>query len=296
MARSFIKLYSLDLGFETSHLLTLRTQLVESKYPKPEQRQIFFDALQARVRALPGVTNAALVSSFPLSGAGEFKFEIRRQAGRSECRTTTNHGDRCRTGLFRNAGRFAGPRPNVHRRRRRRGIRGHRHQPEAGQRYFANGDPLGRRIRIFEGPKEDKAGKWMTVVGVSPTIGKAKSRHSSPPPCSIVRCGWSSRLGAGMIVRTAANPADHGDRRARGGETAGSGPAVVRGAGLRRRRRRNAMAVSRLRHAVRHLCRYCAGAVVGRPLRDYSRTRFRSAHRSSACVSPSARRRRRFPG
>src|SRR4029078_10382870 len=58
------------------HLLTLRRQLVESRYPKPEQRQIFFDALQARVRALPGVTSAALASSFPLSGTGPYKFEI----------------------------------------------------------------------------------------------------------------------------------------------------------------------------------------------------------------------------
>ena len=49
----------------------MRTQLVESKYPKPEQRQIFFDALQARLRALPGVTSAAIASSFPLSGAGQ---------------------------------------------------------------------------------------------------------------------------------------------------------------------------------------------------------------------------------
>ena len=86
MARSFIKLYSLDLGFETSHLLTLRTQLVESKYPKPEQRQIFFDALQARVRALPGVTNAALASSFPLVRRRRIQVRDRRHAGRSECR------------------------------------------------------------------------------------------------------------------------------------------------------------------------------------------------------------------
>ncbi len=76
MARSFLKLYSLDLGFETGHLLTLRTQLVESKYPKPEQRQIFFDALLARLRALPGVTGAAMASTLPLGGAGEFRFEI----------------------------------------------------------------------------------------------------------------------------------------------------------------------------------------------------------------------------
>ena len=83
MARSFLKLYSLDLGFETGHLLTLRTQLVESKYPKPEQRQIFFDALLARLRALPGVTHAAMASTLPLGGTGGVQVRDRRAAGRA---------------------------------------------------------------------------------------------------------------------------------------------------------------------------------------------------------------------
>ena len=45
MIRSFLKLYSMDLGVETSHVLTMRTTLSSVKYPTPEQRQQFFDAL-----------------------------------------------------------------------------------------------------------------------------------------------------------------------------------------------------------------------------------------------------------
>ena len=97
MARSFLKLYSLDLGFETGHLLTLRTQLVESKYPKPEQRQIFFDALQARIRALPGVTQRrdgvdAAARREPVSSSSRSKDGRSADAGHA----SAGVGRRCR--------------------------------------------------------------------------------------------------------------------------------------------------------------------------------------------------------
>jgi predicted permease len=207
MARSFIKLYSLDLGFETSHLLTLRTQLVESRYPKPEQRQIFFDALQARVRALPGVTSAALASSFPLSGTGQYKFEIEgtpvdpnavaRQIavvdiGPGYFETLGVSLARGRT--FTDADGAAGSEVIVINQR-------------LANEHFASGDPLGRRIRIFEGPQENTAGKWMTVVGVSPTIRQGEVQALEPAAVLYRPTRMVGSLGSGMIVRTAGNPA-----------------------------------------------------------------------------------------
>jgi predicted permease len=207
MARSFIKLYSLDLGFESNHLLTLRTQLVESKYPKPEQRQIFFDALQARVRALPGVTNAALASSLPLSGAGDFKFEIEGRPA------DTGSGERRLSVMETGPGYFhtlgvklprgldftpadGGPGSDVI----------VINQPLANE-YFANEDPLGRRLRVIEGPKEDQPGRWMTVVGVSPTIRQGDVQALEPAAVVYRPMRMTMPLGTGMIVRTAGEPA-----------------------------------------------------------------------------------------
>jgi putative ABC transport system permease protein len=68
MVRSFLALYSMDLGVESGHLLTMRTELSQQKYATPEHRQLFVDALLPRLRAVPGVANAAVASNLPLNG------------------------------------------------------------------------------------------------------------------------------------------------------------------------------------------------------------------------------------
>ena len=45
MMHSFVSLYRLDLGIETSHLLTMRLTLPNQKYSTPELRQAFYDRL-----------------------------------------------------------------------------------------------------------------------------------------------------------------------------------------------------------------------------------------------------------
>jgi putative ABC transport system permease protein len=207
MARSFLKLYSLDLGFETGHLLTLRTQLVESKYPKPEQRQIFFDALLARLRALPGVTHAALASALPLGGAGTFKFEIEgRPVGDETTRPRVSVLD-AGPGYFETLGVTI---------QRGRAFRETDGAPGAevivvnqrlATQFLANEDPLGRRIRIMQGPKEDQPGPWLTVVGVSPTIRQGEIQALEPAAVLYRPSRMSTAFGTAMLVRTTADPA-----------------------------------------------------------------------------------------
>jgi putative ABC transport system permease protein len=206
MARSFLKLYSLDLGFETGHLLTLRTQLVESKYPKPEQRQIFFDALLARLRALPGVTGAAMASTLPLAGAGGSRFEI-------EGRPVTDPANRPRVSVVdAGPGYFETLGVTIQRGRSFREADG---TPGAeviviNQRLatelLANEDPMGRRIRLMQGPKEDQPGPWLTIVGVSPTIRQGEVQALEPAAVLYRPSRMSSSLGTAMLVRTVADP------------------------------------------------------------------------------------------
>ena len=51
MMRNFLTLYRMDLGVETSHLLTMSLALPERKYPALEQRLAFYQRLQERLRA-----------------------------------------------------------------------------------------------------------------------------------------------------------------------------------------------------------------------------------------------------
>jgi len=66
--RSFIHLRTSDLGCVTDNVLTVRFGLPEKKYDTPAKVLAFHEALMGRVRSLPGVKAAGLISTAP--GAG----------------------------------------------------------------------------------------------------------------------------------------------------------------------------------------------------------------------------------
>ncbi|MFL6207321.1 MAG: ABC transporter permease [Pyrinomonadaceae bacterium] len=70
MMKSFLRLQSVNPGFEAQNLLTMRVLLPRAKYPKAEQQMAFFQQAVARMQALPGVRSAAVVSELPFSGLG----------------------------------------------------------------------------------------------------------------------------------------------------------------------------------------------------------------------------------
>jgi len=68
MARSFLLLTSVDLGFQPNNVLTFWTGLSGGKYGVPESRISFYQQTLDRIRAVPGVESAALATSLPLTG------------------------------------------------------------------------------------------------------------------------------------------------------------------------------------------------------------------------------------
>lgn len=70
LIRTLANLRSIDVGFHSNHLLTLRTTLPVPKYADPTARLAFYDGVIAGVRKLPGVENAAYISTLPFLSAG----------------------------------------------------------------------------------------------------------------------------------------------------------------------------------------------------------------------------------
>jgi len=68
MARSFAAMRSIDPGFDSENRLVFRVSLPSAEYPDAETSRVFHRALDERLRAIPGVSAAALASSLPLSG------------------------------------------------------------------------------------------------------------------------------------------------------------------------------------------------------------------------------------
>ncbi len=72
LIRTFVKMADVDPGFNPQHVLETYIPLPAYRYKTDVARYDFFTRLIARVRALPGVENAALGSTIPLAylGAG----------------------------------------------------------------------------------------------------------------------------------------------------------------------------------------------------------------------------------
>lgn len=70
LIRTFIHLATVDPGFDTHDLLSLKIALPENRYQRPGQQAAFFDQLLQRVRALPGVQSADISTGLPTEGHG----------------------------------------------------------------------------------------------------------------------------------------------------------------------------------------------------------------------------------
>jgi putative ABC transport system permease protein len=68
LIRSFIRLQNVGPGFDAANVLTLRIDLPQEKYNLPEKSASFWEQLQERVAALPGVEAVGMNTELPLSG------------------------------------------------------------------------------------------------------------------------------------------------------------------------------------------------------------------------------------
>jgi putative ABC transport system permease protein len=70
LIKSYQRLRHADIGVPIDNVLTMHISLPEARYKLPEQQVAFFETLIARVRALPGVEAAGLVTRVPGEGWG----------------------------------------------------------------------------------------------------------------------------------------------------------------------------------------------------------------------------------
>jgi putative ABC transport system permease protein len=68
MGQTIARLTSVDLGFPSAGLLTMRVPLPVATYDTAEKRARFFDDLVTRVQAIPGVRGATVVRALPTTG------------------------------------------------------------------------------------------------------------------------------------------------------------------------------------------------------------------------------------
>lgn len=69
MIRSLMALRTVDPGFDTANLLTMRVSLPEEQYPTDAERSSFFERAVDEIGSLPRVRAASATSMFPLLGS-----------------------------------------------------------------------------------------------------------------------------------------------------------------------------------------------------------------------------------
>jgi len=76
LVNSFVRLQQVSPGFDEKNLLTARID-IPNPYGQPEKKKQFFEQLQQRVAALPGVEAVGLVTELPLARqSADFMFKI----------------------------------------------------------------------------------------------------------------------------------------------------------------------------------------------------------------------------
>lgn len=203
LVRSFKNLTSVDPGFVADRVLSATVSLPESRYVDDNQTRAFFSRLLERVSQTPGVESASLCQVVPFSGGGGgYAFtaegyvpaagEPARDAWRRS--VTPNYFDTM-------------------------GIKVLRGRPfesndtkdtqlvtivdeKLAHHYWANGDPIGKRIKLG-GQTSDAP--WLTVVGV---VRSVKNRRLDEDAKFYIYQPFSQwpRRETSLVVRTSVEP------------------------------------------------------------------------------------------
>ena len=211
MVRSFMKIYTADIGIATDHLMTMRMVLPATKYPTPEARMAFYDRLAPRLEALAGVEAVAMTTNVPGFGAGRRRMEVE---GRPAVSRWEDHPEIAATvvsqGFFRTTGIPI--------------LRGRALADTDGApgsevlvvddrfvaAYFPGEDPVGRRVRFPNPPgaTDRPESVWRTIVGVSRTVDDLPEPGGTPPSGSVyIPYRQEPPAGGGLIVRSRLDPA-----------------------------------------------------------------------------------------
>jgi predicted permease len=170
MMGSFFKLARMDLGIETSRLLTMQLYLPLAQYPDPGPRADLFEELEERLGGVAAIQASTIATVPPLSGGASGPVEVDGMGGDTGevlPRTTVlwvSDGYLDALGIQLVAGRFFGADD---------GLPGSE-VAVVNQRFvetlMEGGDALGRRVRFGNQSPDAPDDNWVTIVGMIPNI------------------------------------------------------------------------------------------------------------------------------
>lgn len=203
LVRSFNKLVNVDLGFNRENVLTARINLPHSIYAKPQQVQTFYDDLLQRVKALPGVESVGTINHTPFSGFGMIAFigiegypemDKKKDPPVGIGSVSPEYFQTMKIPLL--SGRYYDGRDGAD------GQKVAIVNQAFAKRFFANSDPIGKRVTFG---CEESEGLCRTIVGVVGNIRQENITDEVTPEMYLPFA--QSRINSvTLFVRTTSDP------------------------------------------------------------------------------------------
>jgi putative ABC transport system permease protein len=203
--RSLLSHLDANQGVPSRQLLAARIEFPQERYKDEEAREHFYDQLLPQLRAIPGVSHVALTSSLPGMGAAEGPIELEHSA------PVENTSNRPRAAYIAQSPGYldairlpllAGRDFNAI-----DGSTGHKVAiltRECAAHFWPKEMAIGKRFRFYEEDEKthkEKAGDWITVVGVAGDL-EQNLEDNAPKPLLFVpyrQQGWN---GMSLVVES----------------------------------------------------------------------------------------------
>jgi putative ABC transport system permease protein len=203
MIRSFLKIHDASMGVDANNVLVGEVAPPASRYPTAEARLAFFERLQTRIQAIPGVESAVLADSLPAWGSRRVEYELAGDSpagarGRPKVSTLPISPSYFRT---MRASILAGRDFNAHDSAQSAAV-GIVNQRLASQ-FWPGQNALGQRIRVFEGSAPSP---WLTVVGLASNIIQNDQTRQRVDPVVYVPYRQHTPGETWVLARTALPP------------------------------------------------------------------------------------------
>jgi putative ABC transport system permease protein len=207
MMRSFLSLYRMNVGADTSHVLTMRLFLPLTKYPRPDTRAELARRLEERLHGVSVIQSSAITTNPPLSGGFLRQLAVQGHDDPAERRPEV-------TMVGITAGYFETLGVSVSRGRTFNdadGAPGHA-SAIVNQRlvsmHLGTDDPLGRQITLFDASPsvQQSAPKIVTIVGVVPSVRQRNFQDAEPDPVVYLPFSTDPQRNLTLMVRAAGDP------------------------------------------------------------------------------------------
>jgi putative ABC transport system permease protein len=167
MIRSFLKIYTADLGVNAANVLTMYVRLPGAKYPRAESQISFYDRFKMRLEAIPGVESIAFTNAQPTGYTLTIPYELAGAPPVDEQRRPTVSALTISPGYFRILGAAVLSGREFKDSDEASGIPNVIVNQRFATTFWPGEGALGKRLRLFDGTTPDA---WLTVVGVVSNI------------------------------------------------------------------------------------------------------------------------------